>query len=394
MKLKEALPSIFNSPLPLVEGGTPLVVAGSLLDTPRRDAVRIVSAGAGKSASSADNEKCLVFSGYSALVGLLQSKPTDYYRFLFETCEKASLSVRPLTPNTELTEVLRTFAETKFGWAVVKGARKYGVVALSDLIPLYRSGVLETDLSVGEIASPKIFALPPSTSLKDALGEMVKHRIRRVFLSGGKNKFVSDREILIYIFSPERMRLTRGDSRTLLGATLADVGAVKAVEVDGRTTIKEASRLYKSESGAWCLVCDDGLVTPWDLVMKPWKMGRLVVRETAIAMVRRSGGLHPMSAHAFFEGLKKQGYSVTFNRSFKGKSGTKHHVDVLAENPQGRKVVGRRTRRKESAWEILSLYVAAFDGEAEACYIIKGELERESRELAEIYKITPLIGKI
>jgi len=291
LKLNEALPSIFRRSLPLLERGTRMVVAGTLLDTPRRDVLKIVSTGEGKVQFLANRGRYSVFSGYTVLVGLLESDPKDYYRFLFRPCETASLSVRPLAFDAELATVLDEFVRTKFGWAVVKDAGKYGVVALADLIPLYRSRVLETDLPVRDLAFPKVFSLPASTGLRDALREMVKRRIRRVFLSGDSKRFVSDREVLIYIFSPERLALARDFPRKVLDATLADVGAVDAIDVDGRSTVKEMSRIYKSESGAWCLLCDGGLVTPWDLVMKPWKMGRLTIRERMSEKVRRSGRL-------------------------------------------------------------------------------------------------------
>ena len=100
------------------------------------------------------------------------------------------------------------------------------------------------------------------------------------------------------------------------------------------------------------------------------------------------------SSHAFFEGMKKQGYSVKFAASIKGKSGVTHHVDVLAKNPQGKNVVGVKTQGKETAVEIVNAYVIALDGEAEACYIVDGGLDKESRKLAEFYKITLLTGSV
>lgn len=96
------------------------------------------------------------------------------------------------------------------------------------------------------------------------------------------------------------------------------------------------------------------------------------------------------SSHAFIEDLKKQGYSVKLDASLKGKSGATHRVDVLAENPQGEKVVGVETHGKEAAVEILNTFVVALDGGAEACYIVDRELDEESRKLAEYYKITLL----
>ena len=72
-----------------------------------------------------------------------------------------------------------------------------------------------------------------------------------------------------------------------------------------------------------------------------------------------------------------------------------HHVDVLAENPQGKKAVGVQTHGKEAAVEILNTYVVALDCGVEACYIVDGELDEESLKLAgKHYKITLLTGGV
>jgi hypothetical protein len=98
------------------------------------------------------------------------------------------------------------------------------------------------------------------------------------------------------------------------------------------------------------------------------------------------------SIHEFIVDLKEQGYSVQFDASVKGKSGVVHHVDVLAESPEGKKIVGLERHGKETAVEILNAFVVALDGEAEACYIVDRNLDEEDRNLAEHYKITLLTG--
>lgn len=92
----------------------------------------------------------------------------------------------------------------------------------------------------------------------------------------------------------------------------------------------------------------------------------------------------------FTNDLRKQGCSVQFDASIKGKSGATHHVDVLAEHPNGKKIVAVEEHGKETALEIINLFVVALDGGAEACYIVGRELDEENRRLAEHYKITLL----
>ena len=100
------------------------------------------------------------------------------------------------------------------------------------------------------------------------------------------------------------------------------------------------------------------------------------------------------SIHEFIEDLKKRGYSVKFDASVKGKSGALHRVDVLAESPKGKKIVGLEKHGKEIAVEIMNTFVVALDGEAEACYIVDRKLDEENRKLAEHYRITLLTGGV
>ncbi len=94
--------------------------------------------------------------------------------------------------------------------------------------------------------------------------------------------------------------------------------------------------------------------------------------------------------HSFIEDLKKQGYSVKFDASFKGKSGATHRVDMLAENDQGMKRIAMKKNGKEIATEIINTFAVALDAEAEASYIVDRGLDAENRKLAKYYKITLL----
>ena len=47
----------------------------------------------------------------------------------------------------------------------------------------------------------------------------------------------------------------------MLEAKLEDVEQVKPVRVDGKATIKEASKLFMPENGSWRASCDAKIVT-------------------------------------------------------------------------------------------------------------------------------------
>ena len=278
MNLKDIFPEIFRRPVPVVAEGTALLVAGTLLDTPRRDVLPIVRSSNKSIKYVRKNRKELMaFAGHAILSKLIETKPRYYHRFLFQPIEKIALSVSPIKAEQDITSLLQSFSQTKFGWSVVEDHGAYALATLSDLIQLYRRGVLNTSLGVKDVAT-KIFALPKDTKLGKALHEMMNHWVRRVFLSG-TNRFVSDREILSYIFSPERLAVIKESPSKMLEAKLEDLESVEPIAVKNSTTLRDASELFKPLSGAWCLQCDEGIVTPWDLIMKPWKMESLTVNE-------------------------------------------------------------------------------------------------------------------
>ena len=280
MKLKEALPEIFRRPVPVVAEGTAILVAGTLLDTPRRDVLPVVgSSDMSLKFVSKDlgGRYLMAFAGHAILSRLLERKPRDHYKFLFEPIENVALSVQAIPADEEITTLFRAFARTRFGWAVIEDSGTCALVTLADLIPLYDRKILNSDLRVKDVAS-KVFALPRDTKLSRALQEMIRHGVRRVFLSGS-NRSVSDREILTFIFSPVRLAVVRNSPPEMLEATLEDVESVEPIVVDSNITLGEASELFKPVSGAWCLACSEGIVTPWDLIVKPWKIGHLIIRE-------------------------------------------------------------------------------------------------------------------
>lgn len=67
-------------------------------------------------------------------------------------------------------------------------------------------------------------------------------------------------------------------SKEVLDVTVAEVERVTAREVSPETTLEEAARALRADRRGQCLVFDGTVVTPWDLVMKPWIAGALRLR--------------------------------------------------------------------------------------------------------------------
>jgi CBS domain-containing protein len=267
VRISEALPNIFNRTYPVLEPKTQMLLAVSLLRFHQIDALPI-------GFRRLEKKKYAVF-GYSTLSTLLETKPTYYGRFLEQPCESTALKLSIISATKSVESLLQVFKTTKFGFAWVEGRFEMGgFAALRDLLPLYDNSVLKTDLTVGEVASP-IVSLPADTSLKDAIEEMFKHRFRRVFV-GTTGAVVSDRKIIGYVFSTSRLSEVSERPEALLDASIGDLDGPRPLRISAKSSIKKAAKIMRGEVEE-CLICENGVITPWDLIMKPWLEKKLAI---------------------------------------------------------------------------------------------------------------------
>ena len=132
--------------------------------------------------------------------------------------------------------------------------------------------MIDTDLTCGDVASTP-FRLRNDSTLKEALEEMIRRRIRRVFVNDS-NAFISDRTVIDYVFSPHGIQVLREE---LYSTKIQEIRAMDATPVTGNLPLKEGARLLLRDKGK-CLLCEEGLVTPWDCVVKPFQMNVLSIQ--------------------------------------------------------------------------------------------------------------------
>jgi len=102
-------------------------------------------------------------------------------------------------------------------------------------------------------------------------------RCRRIFIAG-RREFVWDCGVIEYLFNPTVLaRVAREPAFDTLATRISEIGRTEAEEVDPDMTLKAAASVLNAERGQ-CLVFDGHVVTPWDVVMKPWKDHGLKVR--------------------------------------------------------------------------------------------------------------------
>ena len=151
----------------------------------------------------------------------------------------------------------------------------FGALSLSDLLELYETRMIDADLEAEQIASP-MFSMPTDKPIKNVLDEMLRHRFRRVFVSPENKSVVTDRGIINYIFSTARLTTVSKTPEALLDGKLGDLDSVEPIHISNRSLVREAALFMKGMADG-CLVCDNGVLTSWDIVMKPLLNTRLSI---------------------------------------------------------------------------------------------------------------------
>jgi hypothetical protein len=206
---------------------------------------------------------------------VISTEPRDYYKVLWGPCTTTSMWLGALEYDDSLEKLLRTFELTGFGDARVNAASPpHALVTLDEVVSLYRDRKLRCDLEVKETAS-RALLVDPDTPLVDAMRLMCEKRVRRLFLQGKESEFVSDRRILAFLFSPRALALAKDAPELWTDAKISEIQPAIARPVSPHATVEDVGRMV--EAGRDVFVLSDGtsLVSKWDLVMKPWKAGRL-----------------------------------------------------------------------------------------------------------------------
>jgi hypothetical protein len=268
VRIGDALPQVFRRGYPIVLPSTDILTAASLLRFHEIDALPIEFRGTQKT-------RLAVF-GYSCLSKLLKTKPKNYENFMKLPARKAALKLRSISVDREISDLLRIFQKTRFGFAWIESDKQGGFASLRDLLALYSKAIIQTDMKVSDLASP-IFSMPSETRIRIVLEEMFSRRIRRIFVKG-RDSLVTDRRIIGYLFSPSFLEQVSRNSKSLLDVSLGDLDVAKPTRIPGSQSVRRAARMVENQSEE-CLVCEKGVITPWDLIMKPLAAGALKIKE-------------------------------------------------------------------------------------------------------------------
>jgi CBS domain-containing protein len=212
------------------------------------------------------------FGGYGILKKVVESEPKEYYKTLWSKSAEVPIWIASCKYERPFDDILEGFSETKIGGARVTKGHHEALVTLEDAVGLVSSGRLSTNMTTAEVGSV------PVTISKDepiifAIREMVSKNIRRLFVDK-EERFISDRTVIDYMFSPGRLGIARDHPERWIEGTVAELGA-KAPGSCRSGSLDEAAREIGESPDDCLLTSDRRVISRWDLVVKPWRAGKL-----------------------------------------------------------------------------------------------------------------------
>lgn len=272
-KVSELLPTIFEADPPSIQGDDPIILTASYIKN-----IDVHFLPAGKKIPSRRTDVTSVtlhpaFGGYGILKKVVDSEPSAYYKTLWAKSSEVPIWVGSCKFEQPFDDILGAFSVTRFGGArVTKGALE-ALVTLGDVVELIRDGLLSVRSATDDVSSVSI-AISKDKPIIEAIREMVSRNIRRLFIEETDGEFISDRTVIDYMFSPQRLGVARDHPELWIDEPVKKL----RTKPPGRCTTGSLDEAAKAMGSAPddCLLTDEGrLISRWDLIVKPWRAGRL-----------------------------------------------------------------------------------------------------------------------
>jgi predicted transcriptional regulator len=171
-----------------------------------------------------------------------------------------------ITSNDTLHAVLDIFEKTGFAFVPITIDDKV-VTALSLRDLLKMVSALELDVSISQLASSLISAAN-DTSIGNALETMLEQGVRNLIIKdNGSATVLNDRKVLEFLLSHEGLRATAQRWNALFDIKVNVLDLLAAKRVGRNTSVSKAAMLL-TDLNTPCLLVDNSVVTPWDVVVK------------------------------------------------------------------------------------------------------------------------------
>ena len=276
-RISELLPNMFEGDPPSIQGNDPVVLTASFIKN--MDVHFLPARGQAPSRRFELASVTLhpAYGSYGILKKIVESEPKEYYKTLWSKSAEVPIWIGSCKFESPFDDVLEAFSETRFGGARVTHGAQEALVTLCDAVGLISEGKLSAQMSTDEVGSVPI-AISKDKPIVEAIRKMVSHNIRRLFVEKEQGKFISERTLIDYMFSPQRLGIARDHPELWIDESIEKLGT-KAPGRCGTGSLDEAA---KAMGGAPddCLMTDDWrVISRWDLVVKPWRAGKLDAAE-------------------------------------------------------------------------------------------------------------------
>ena len=264
---------MFEVDPPSVQGDDPVILTAELI---RNSEVHLLPAGRSIPSRRVDLANISLhpaFGGYGILKKIVDSKPEGYYSTLWAKSAEVPVWIGSCDFSDPFEDLMQSFSVTKFGGVRVTKDNEEALATLGDAIGLIREGKLSTNMSTDDVSSVPV-AISKDASILEAIRTMVSHNIRRLFVEKGQGSFISDRTVIDYMFSPARLGVARDHPELWIDDSVDEVGTKDPGS--SRTGPLDDAAGAIGPAPDDCLMTDDHMVvTRLDIVVKPWRSGKL-----------------------------------------------------------------------------------------------------------------------
>lgn len=284
-KLSILLPNLFKIPRPVIDAKSPIIISGNLLQLGEVHMLPIVQGLEPRIDQETKIKMYAALGGASILNRLLNTNPKDYGKLIWTPCQEMALWIGTINYDDSLEELINVFVKTRFGnVAVERDTSMRELVTLSEIVGLYRSRKVKSNLRAQDVGSEMV-SISSDQELLEAVKLMFQKRVRRVFLKSSTHRndnleYVSDRDIIRFLFSPDRLEVAKKSPELWVTAKLSELDSNMAQPIADEKTINQASLEIGDKIGE-CLVCKESskVVSRWDIVVKPFHRGNYEIGE-------------------------------------------------------------------------------------------------------------------
>ena len=267
------MPAIFSVDPPRINGDDPIVLTGAVL---KNQEVHFLPAGnevPPRRIEMADVTLYPAFGSFGILKRISESEPQDYYKTLWSKSRNIPVWIGSCDADRPFDDVLEAFSVTKFGGARLTHGNDEALITLGEAVELMGQGRMSTTMTTEEVASVPL-AIRKDRPILEAVKKMLSLNVRRLFIEEGQGRFISDRTLVDYMFSPERLKIARDHPDRWIDEDVGKLGTkVPALCKSGR--IREAASIIGPAPDD-CLMTEEWrVVSRWDMVVKPWRAGRM-----------------------------------------------------------------------------------------------------------------------